>query len=66
MFVHVAIEHGDGSLPLIAKLAPPFDGSPGDRVGLQIEGTTHFFGDDGARMTSGPAALRSPGALSHS
>ncbi len=66
MFVHLAIEHGGGDLPLIAKVAPPFEPSPGDLVGLQIEGTTHLFGEDGARIASGPAALRSPGALSHS
>jgi multiple sugar transport system ATP-binding protein len=66
MFVHVAIEHGGGDLPLIAKVKPPFEGSPGDRVGLQIEGTTHLFGADGERIASGPAALRSPGALRHS
>jgi multiple sugar transport system ATP-binding protein len=66
MFVHVAVEHRGESLPLIAKLSPPFEGSPGDRVGLQIEGTTHLFGEDGLRIASPRAALRSPGAVSPS
>ena len=66
MFVHVAIEHRGGSVPLIAKMSPPFDGSPDDTVGLQIAGTTHVFGGDGARIASPRATLRSQGAVSRS
>jgi multiple sugar transport system ATP-binding protein len=60
MFVHVAVEHRGESLPLIAKMSPPFGGAPGDRVDLQIEGTMHLFGEDGARIASPRATLRSP------
>jgi multiple sugar transport system ATP-binding protein len=66
IFVHMAVEHQGGSVPLIAKTAPPFDGSPGDHVGLQIAGTTHLFGGDGLRIASPVATLRSPGAVSRS
>jgi multiple sugar transport system ATP-binding protein len=66
MFVHVAVEHRGESLPLIAKMSPPFEGSPGDRVGLQIEGTTHLFGEDGLRLGSPTATLRAPGAVTRS
>jgi multiple sugar transport system ATP-binding protein len=66
MFVHVAVEHQGESRPLIAKTSPPFEGSPGDRVGLQIDGTTHLFGESGLRIASPQASLRSPGAVSHS
>jgi multiple sugar transport system ATP-binding protein len=58
MFVHVAVEHQGESLPLIARTSPPFDGAPGDHVGLQIAGTTHLFGDDGSRIASPGASLR--------
>jgi multiple sugar transport system ATP-binding protein len=60
MFVHVAVEHRGESIPLIAKMTPPFDGAPGDRVGLQIAGKTHLFGEDGSRIASPTASLRSP------
>jgi hypothetical protein len=63
MFVHVAVEHGGESVPLIAKIAPPFDGAPGDRVGVQIAGKTHLFGEDGSRIASPTASLRSPSVV---
>jgi multiple sugar transport system ATP-binding protein len=66
MFVHVAIEHRGERVPLIAKTSPPFDGGPGDRVGLQITGTAHLFGEDRLRIASPAATLRSPGAVSRS
>jgi multiple sugar transport system ATP-binding protein len=66
MFVHVAVEHRGETVPLIAKTAPPFDGELGDHVGLQIAGTTHLFGEDGSRIASPRATLRSPGAVSRS
>jgi multiple sugar transport system ATP-binding protein len=64
MFVHVAIDHQGESLPLIAKVSPPFEGVAGERVGLQVAGTTHLFGDDGSRIASPAATLRSPDAVS--
>jgi multiple sugar transport system ATP-binding protein len=66
MFVHVAVEHQGESHPLIAKVSPPFEGAPGDPVGLQLEGTTHLFGEDGLRIASRGATLRSSGAVSRS
>jgi hypothetical protein len=66
MFVHVAVDHQGESVPLIAKMSPPFEGGPGDHVGLQITGTTHLFGEDGLRIASPKASLRSPGAVGHS
>jgi multiple sugar transport system ATP-binding protein len=66
MFVHVAVEHQGESVPFIAKMAPPFEGGHGDQVGLQIAGTTHLFGEDGQRIASPRATLRSPGAVSRS
>jgi multiple sugar transport system ATP-binding protein len=66
MFVHVFVDHRGDSVPLIAKMAPPFDGKIDDRVGLQITGTTHVFGEDGSRIASPRASLRSSGAVSRS
>ena len=66
MFVHVAVDHRGDSVPLIAKMSPPFDGEPDDHVGLQIAGTTHVFGEDGSRIASSRASLRSSGAVSRS
>jgi hypothetical protein len=62
----VAIEHRGESASLIAKTSPPFDGGPGDRVGLQVTGTAHLFGEDGLRIASPATTLRSPGAVSRS
>jgi hypothetical protein len=47
-------------------MAPPFDGQPDDNVRLQIAGMTHVFGEDGSRIASSRASLRSPGAVSRS
>ena len=58
VFVHVAVEHHGESVPLVSKMFPPFDGNPGDNVGLQITGMTHTFGDDGLRIVSTRAILR--------
>jgi multiple sugar transport system ATP-binding protein len=66
MFVHLAVDHKGESLPLIAKVSPPFKGTAGGRVGLQIAGTTHLFGDDGSRIASRAATLRSPVAARRS
>jgi multiple sugar transport system ATP-binding protein len=66
MFVHLAVEHHGETVPLIAKVSPPFEGAAGDQVGLQIAGTTHVFGEDGSRIASPTATLHSPGAVSRS
>jgi multiple sugar transport system ATP-binding protein len=66
IFVHMAVEHRGDSVPLIAKMAPPFDGQADDTVSLQITGTTHVFGEDGSRIASSRGTLRSPGAVSRS
>jgi multiple sugar transport system ATP-binding protein len=58
VFVHVAVEHQGETLSLVSKMLPPFDGQPGDAVGLQITGTTHLFDSDGIRVTSTAATLR--------
>ncbi len=58
VFVHLAIDHRGDSVPLVAKMPPPFDAEPGDSVGLQITGTTHVFDGDGKRIASTPATLR--------
>jgi multiple sugar transport system ATP-binding protein len=64
IFVHVAVEHRGESVPLIAKLAPPFRGEPDKVVGLQVIGTTHVFGEDGSRLASARGTLHPSGAAS--
>ena len=63
MFVHVAVDHLGEDVPLIAKMTPPFDGAPGDKVGLQLLGRTHLFGEDGSRIASPTATLRAHAAV---
>jgi multiple sugar transport system ATP-binding protein len=58
VFVHVALDHQGKSLALVSKMAPPFEGNPGDSVGLQIIGATHVFGGDGERLASTTATVR--------
>jgi multiple sugar transport system ATP-binding protein len=57
VFVHVYLEHRGKTLPLVSKMLPPFDGQPGDNIGLQIVGTTHLFADDGSRLVTTTATL---------
>jgi multiple sugar transport system ATP-binding protein len=57
VFIHVLLEHRGDTVPLVSRMEPPFDGNPGDNVGLQITGTTHLFGGDGERIASGKARL---------
>jgi multiple sugar transport system ATP-binding protein len=57
VFVHVALEHRGEPLPLVSKMLPPFDGQPGEDVGLQITGATHLFDGDGMRVASTTATL---------
>jgi multiple sugar transport system ATP-binding protein len=58
VFVHLLVEHHGEKVGLVSKMSPPFDGSPGDNVGLQIVGTTHFFGADGLRIASSTATVK--------
>jgi multiple sugar transport system ATP-binding protein len=64
VFVHLALEHRGEGIALVSKMFPPFDGAPGDSIGLQITGTTHLFDGEGMRVASCPATLR-PAALEH-
>jgi multiple sugar transport system ATP-binding protein len=57
-FVHVAVEHQGQTLFLVSKMPASFVGRPGEGVGLQITGTTHFFAEDGSRLASITASLR--------
>jgi multiple sugar transport system ATP-binding protein len=57
VFVHVAIEHRGETLGLVSRMPPPFDGKPGDSIGLALAGTTHLFGGDGSRLASTRATL---------
>ena len=57
VFVHLALDHRGESLPLVSKMTPPFDGQPGDPIGLQIAGTTHLFAGDASRIASTTATL---------
>jgi multiple sugar transport system ATP-binding protein len=58
VFVHVYLDHRGQTLPLVSKMFPPFDGQPGDSVGLQITGATHLFAADGSRVVSTTSTLR--------
>jgi multiple sugar transport system ATP-binding protein len=57
VFVHIGIDHQGEMLPLVSKMLPPFDGQPGEDVGLQITGTTHVFDGAGMRVASTTATL---------
>jgi multiple sugar transport system ATP-binding protein len=58
VFVHLSIEHRGDHVALVSKMAPPFEGDPGENVGLQLVGRTHFFDGEGTRITSTTATLR--------
>jgi multiple sugar transport system ATP-binding protein len=58
VFVHLALEHDGETTALVSRTEPPFHGSLGDTVGLQITGRTHLFAADGSRVASGGASLR--------
>jgi multiple sugar transport system ATP-binding protein len=57
VFVHVALDHRGDTVSLVSRMPPPFDGNPGDSIGLELDGTTHLFGGDGLRLTSTRARL---------
>ncbi|MDX6655983.1 MAG: multiple sugar transport system ATP-binding protein [Solirubrobacteraceae bacterium] len=63
VFVHLALDHQGQNLALVAKMFPPFNGEPGDTIGLQITGTTHLFGEDGSRIATTSATLHSSATL---
>jgi multiple sugar transport system ATP-binding protein len=58
VFVHVTVDHLGQSIPLVAKMPPPFEGELEDTVALQIVGTTHVFDGGGLRISSSRASLR--------
>jgi multiple sugar transport system ATP-binding protein len=62
VFVHVYLDHQGDSLPLVSKMFPPFEGQPGDSIGLQITGATHLFAADGSRVVSTTATLNGTSA----
>jgi multiple sugar transport system ATP-binding protein len=62
VFVHLALEHRGEPLALVSKMMPPFDGQPGESIGLQIIGATHLFADDGSRVVSTTATLQTRSA----
>jgi multiple sugar transport system ATP-binding protein len=57
-FVHIAVEHQGETLFLVSKMPVSFVGRPGDGVGLQISGKTHFFAEDGSRLASTAVSFR--------
>ena len=56
------VEHRGETVPFVSKMFPPFDGQPGDSIGLQITGATHLFAADGSRVVSTTATLRGASA----
>jgi multiple sugar transport system ATP-binding protein len=58
VFVHLFLEHNGENLALVSKMFPPFNGQPGDSIGLQITGTTHLFAGDQSRLASTTATFR--------
>ncbi|MEA2358212.1 MAG: multiple sugar transport system ATP-binding protein [Solirubrobacteraceae bacterium] len=62
VFVHLALEHQGEPLALVSKMLPPFDGRPGDTIGLQITGATHLFAADGSRVVSTTGKLHGTSA----
>jgi multiple sugar transport system ATP-binding protein len=62
VFVHLALEHQGEPLALVSKMLPPFDGRPGDTIGLQITGATHLFAADASRVVSTTATLHGSSA----
>jgi multiple sugar transport system ATP-binding protein len=52
IFVHVIVDHEGEERRLIAKVAPPFAGSPDDNVRLTLRGTVHLFDSAEERQTT--------------
>jgi multiple sugar transport system ATP-binding protein len=52
VFVHLVIDHDGEERRIVAKVDPPFAGSPGDNVRLRLSGTIHLFDTAEVRRTS--------------
>jgi multiple sugar transport system ATP-binding protein len=52
VFVHLVIDHEGEERRIVAKVAPPFAGSPDDTVRVTLHGTLHLFDKEGTRRTS--------------
>jgi multiple sugar transport system ATP-binding protein len=63
VFVHVAVEHRGDTVSLVSKMQPPFEGNPGESIGLQIAGATHLFDGDGMRFATTTASLTAAPAV---
>jgi hypothetical protein len=52
VFVHLVIDHESEERRIVAKVAAPFVGSPGDNVRLGLRGTIHLFDTAEVRRAS--------------
>jgi multiple sugar transport system ATP-binding protein len=52
VFVHLVVDHEREEHRIVAKVAAPFAGSPGDNVRLALHGTIHVFDDAEVRRAS--------------
>ena len=52
VFVHLVIDHEGEERRIVAKVDPPFTGSPDDSVRLKLRGTVHLFDTAGVRRQS--------------
>jgi multiple sugar transport system ATP-binding protein len=52
VFVHLVIDHEGEERRIVAKVAAPFAGSPGDNVRLGLRGTVHLFDTAEVRRTT--------------
>jgi multiple sugar transport system ATP-binding protein len=49
VFVHVLVDHEGEEHRIVARVAPPFAGVPGDNVRVGLRGTMHLFDTAGLR-----------------
>jgi multiple sugar transport system ATP-binding protein len=61
VFVHLLVSQGDASVPMVAKVAAPFAGRPGDTIAFAVGGLVHLFGADGERLLSAPTVGHAAG-----
>jgi multiple sugar transport system ATP-binding protein len=66
VFVHLSLEHDGDTVALVSRMEPPFHGNPGESVGLQITGRTHYFAADGSRVAASGVATLRPHDVVHS
>jgi multiple sugar transport system ATP-binding protein len=52
VFVHLLVDHEGAERRIVAKVDPPFAGSPNDNVRLALRGTIHLFDTAETRRTS--------------